>query len=534
MKKWFFHQEKGNTLGPLTLDQIRSRVHEGRIRLFDLVYREGEPGWRMALEHSDLRNEFKTSTVKTLVDRPWVCLQRKSEAGFDFGTSGPFSTDDIRLSIQEGLISYSDYVWRDGFSEWRRIGSLEDFNRRLTEARERKDRRVASGTGFQAPLPDLPADELIKNVVEMKRGAPPLNPTVPPPAPPEAATPDLAVPGAVAPPVETRKKSHSVNKERRSQVSAGQPMDEALDRQRASQRRAKSVWVDWVVVGLLAMVLCAVALTLTHFLKGQDLAESEPSIVESPPAAAEPLPAKVPEFEAATEPPPELPPDLEAMAKAEAEKQVQVAKADNRAPTELVLNVQSTGPNQVKIELRTDASGDEYPVYVQIIGLPGQVSDGASFYKLIRLNAKGDRKEALDLSGMRLPQGRFILRAETGSLKKEAKLNVGVNEAAFKQTVARLRKVHAHAIWKERIELFRLSDLLEKQLTDALGGKKFSGKGLESINGVKRSAGAKYILYDHWFEMKEILTAAQTAPSMALFGRLKQARERLATFSVWK
>ena len=41
MKKWFFHQEKGNTLGPITLDEMKNRVAKGRIRLFDLVYREG-------------------------------------------------------------------------------------------------------------------------------------------------------------------------------------------------------------------------------------------------------------------------------------------------------------------------------------------------------------------------------------------------------------------------------------------------------------------------------------------------------------
>jgi hypothetical protein len=529
MKNWFFHQENGSTLGPITLDQIKSRVREGRIRLFDLVYREGEPGWRMALEHPDLRNEFKTSTVKTLVDRPWVCLQRKSEAGFEFGTSGPFSTDDIRLMIQEGLISYSDYVWRDGFSEWRRIGSLEDFNRRLSEARERKDRRGTSGS--QSPLPDVPAQELIKNVVEMKRGAPPSNPAVPPPAPPEAATPDLTAPGAVPPPIEKRKKSKLVDKERRGKPSAGRPMEETPTPGKASRRRTTAAWVDWLIVGVLAVVLFAVALNLTHHRKAQKTAD-----LEAPAPAPSPVPptAPEPEFETASEPPPELPPDLEPMAEVEEEKRAAAAKNENRTPTELILNVQSTGPNQVKIELRTDASGEEYPVYVQIIGLPGQVSDGASYYKFLRLSAKGDRKEALDLSGMSLPQGRFILRAETGTLKREAKLNVGVNEAAFKQTVVRLRKVHAHAIWKERLELFRLSQLLEKQLTDALGGQKFSGKGLEAIEAVRRSAGTKYILYDQWFEMREILKAAKTAPSMALLGRLKQARERLATFSVWK
>jgi hypothetical protein len=511
MKNRFFHQEKGTTLGPITSYEIKSRVRQGRIRLFDLVYRDGDPTWCMALEHPDLKGEFKTSTVKTLVDRPWVCLQRKSETGFEFGTSGPFSTQDVNLMIQEGLISYSDYVWRDGFGEWRRIGSLEDFNRRLSEARERKDRRGATGPDAMPPLPEIPAQELIKNVVEMKRGE------TPPPVPPEATTPDLSVVGMIPPPLEKRRKSRPVDKERRTKPADGRPMEE------------KTAWKDWAIVGVLALAFCAVALTASFQL-------SSPSDVDNPPSIPAPKPTAAPaaEMEKTLEPPSELSPDFKSVEKADEPNRREIEKSEDKAPTELTLNVQSAGPNQVKIELRTDASGDDYPVYFQVIGLPGQVSDGASYYKFLRLNAIGDHKETIDLSGLDLPQGRFIFRAETGNLKKEAKLNIGVSDAAYKQTMARLRKVHAHAIWRERLELFRLSQVLEKQLADALGGKKFSGKGLEALNGVKRSTGANYVLYDQWFEMKEILTAAKTAPSMALLGRLKQARERLATFSVWK
>ena len=82
MKNWYFHQELGKTLGPINLEDIKSRVREGRIRLFDLVYREGDSGWRMAMEHPDLKNEFKNSSRQKLDERPWVCLQKKSDVGF--------------------------------------------------------------------------------------------------------------------------------------------------------------------------------------------------------------------------------------------------------------------------------------------------------------------------------------------------------------------------------------------------------------------------------------------------------------------
>jgi len=374
------------------------------------------------------------------------------------------------------------------------------------------------------PLPDVPTKELLKNVVEMKR--PKVSAPLPPP--PEAAGEDLLQQPAVIdkPPV---------RKTAAKGPAPGTPMEEPPSYTRANRRRRNSLWIDWGVVGLLSVLLFAVVLALSrHMMLAK---ESEPPITEPAPLvefAPEPVvlpaaePAPVEPVQPAEVPAPPPPQEIE-------KKKVVQEKplVKDVAPTELLLSVQTLGGNKVKIDLRTDAAGD-YPVYVQIVGLPGQVAEGASFYKFMKINPKGDRREPLDLSGLNLPQGRFILRAETGSLKKEARMNVGVTEPQFKQNVARLRKMYAFAIWKERLELFRLIQIMDKRLTEALAGKKFNAKGLEALSAVKRTNGANYILYDQWFEAKEILAEARTAPSMALLGRLKQAREKLSTFSVWK
>ncbi len=391
MKNWFFHQEKGTTLGPITLEEIRSRVREGRIRMYDLVYREGEPGWRMALEHPDLRGEFASSTVKTLTSRPWVCLQRKSADRFEFGTSGPFSTEDIQLQLAEGLISYSDYVWRDGFSEWRRIGTLEDFNRRLSEANERGVRRRAEEEKTPS-LPAVPGKELLKSVVEMKR---PVAPSVlPPPVPKEATTPDLTQLEVETPTVEKRKHNRPVSNERRrpSFPPASKP----------ERRRRSAVWVDWAVVVILAGVLGAIALALTRYLPSRAPELPSPSATAdlsapvSPTASERPIPAEEkPAPVLAVEPEP---------------KPVSIKSAP---ATELALSASSSGANQIKIELRTDAAGDENPIYLQIVGLPGQVSEGGAYYKFLRLEGQGDRREPLEIPSLNLPQGKFIVRAES-------------------------------------------------------------------------------------------------------------------------
>lgn len=515
MKNRFFHQEQGKTLGPIDFDEMKKRIRSGRIRLFDLIYLEGEAGWKMALEHPKLRDEFKDDGKQKMQSRPWVCLQRKSDSGFDFGTSGPFNIEEIRLAIQEGRVAYTDYVWRDGFKEWKRIGTVDEFNRRKVERKEPEKPALP-------PLPDIPNHELLRNVVEIKR------PEVkrPEPSPSEAVIDDTivlpethySIPNTPQPP------SH----------------EEPPRRRKKSSRRGRlAALMDWIIVLALALIVCGGLWTLVRYLKKADLLQldqiisTEPTTSSKENTARPPSPKPAPPAAPAVAAPESVPPPGPE-AKPKVAEKPPPPEIKNVAPTELVLNVQTIGGNQVRIDLRTDASGPDNPVYLQIVGLPGQVAEGASFYKYMKLSSKGDRKESLDLSGLKLPQGRFILRAEAGNLRKEARMNVGVTEAQFKQNVARLRKIYAHSIWKERLELFRLAGILEQQLTESLAGKKFSVKGLSVLNSVKRSNGANYILFDQWFELKEIMEAARTNPTMTLLGRSKQIKERLSTFSVWK
>src|SRR5690606_35381658 len=102
MSDWFFYQEDGRAMEPVTADDLRERIKSGKIRLFDLILKEGEANWRMALEHSELKDDFKGLSQNALKERPWVCLQRKSPEGFDFTTTGPYSFEEIRESLMAG------------------------------------------------------------------------------------------------------------------------------------------------------------------------------------------------------------------------------------------------------------------------------------------------------------------------------------------------------------------------------------------------------------------------------------------------
>lgn len=532
MKQRFFHQERGKTLGPVTIEEIKSRIRSGRIRMFDLVFKDGEDSWKMALEFSELRADFKASAVKTLAEKPWVCLQRKNQKSLEFITQGPYTTEEIRAALASGRISYSDYVWREGYEEWKRIGTIEDFNRRL---RERPEPPQAP------PLPEIPAADLLKNVVEMKRARVPQ----PEPEPPEAKTNDLTKkdePPRKRPPKADEAATKIVTPripdpepQQQTQAKAPEELPPEVPRKKKKKRRRSSLLLDWGVVLLLAVVLCLTVLFLSRYAMKKPLpdtdkfAELHQPELNPPPADVQP-PAPPPQ--PVTPKPEARQPQPEKTADAE-DEQATPKNEKQTPPTELVLNVQAVNSNQVRIEIRSDA-GSNYPVYVQIVGLPGQVTEGASFYKFMKITPKGDSKKPLDLSGLKLPQGRFILRAQTGDLKKEKQLAVGVTEAAFKQTVARLRKMYAYSVWKERLALFAMAQAMEKKVGEALAGKKFDGRGFEALNAVKRTNGGNYVLFEQWWELKELLADAKSDPNMVLLGKVKQAREKLSTFSVWK
>ncbi|HMN70208.1 MAG TPA: hypothetical protein PKC28_16835, partial [Bdellovibrionales bacterium] len=171
---------------------------------------------------------------------------------------------------------------------------------------------------------------------------------------------------------------------------------------------------------------------------------------------------------------------------------------------------------------------------VQLVGLPGQVVEGAAFYRFIKLTPTGNRETPLDLSQLDLPQGIFILRVETGDLKKETRLSVGVGDPDYKKSVNRQRKIWAHAIWKERLQLFALSTALEKELVSGKSRKKFNHKPFQSLNQVSRASGGDYLLFENWMEVKDLYQKARTEPSLALIEKTKRARDRIALFSVWK
>lgn len=540
MKDWYFYQERGKTVGPLSLTDLKTRVREGRLRLFDLIYQDGDTGWKMALENPVLRPEFKSVSNDTLRSRPWVVLQKKTSVAMDYITSGPFSEREVRESILAGRIAYSDYIWKQGYPQWQRIANLEEFNPRA---------KSQSQVGIEPP----PAtdEELLKSVVMQQRKRveaeeipeeavtatmlatvtmktePKKSRAIPVKVLPNLTKniyPDkTVVPGsAPAPAPATESESES------AAAPVAAPAAEAV----VGAKKRGLPWGDFGIaaagLGFAVLLVFGVIRWWSHStappetpqvakVPSPDTPEIDPAqisnftqpVVDADPADSDP-----------TGPEPQTNPTLD-------------PQAPKVEPTELVLNVATPNGTQARIEIRSNGSKD-YPVYVQIIGLPGQVSDGAAFYRFMKLVPSGRADQPLDLSDVILPTGKFILRAETGTIKKEARFQLAAGDSQHKAAVNRMRKLHAQAFWSERLFLFRLSQQLEAQVAAASKNRKGLGKGMEVLGTIKRPNASGKVLFDDWWELKQILAEARISPTQAVVDRARKERERLAQFSVWK
>jgi hypothetical protein len=547
MSEMFFYQERGKTVGPFSAEDMKTRIRDGRVRVFDLLYKDGEPTWKMALEHASLRAEFKTSTLATLKDRPWVCLQKKAKNSTEFTTTGPFTQEEISEALQTGKISYSDYAWKDSLAEWKRIGSLEEFNPRARSV-------------VLPPVPAVPQEssvDLLKNVVEFQRPLP-VNKVeditfdadagfTPPPVPvnsPAAGKSQDTTKYRVVTPSAQAQSPEPISED--TKTSSHVPSNTASIRIRAVSKGERAnaeeeveepegedkkphAWFDWGIVAVLVLVLIAVVLIVSRFVlpKASAPAVSEAANVTATPepaAPAVPPPAPQVKFEPPpvaqvnSEPPPAPP-----------------APPATHVPQQLILTVRTNSGAQPEIEVRTDGT-HEYPVYLQIIGLPGHVAEGGSYYRFIRLKPIGKLSAPLELPSIKLPAGKYIVRAETtGDLHKETKFSWGVSEAQYKTAISKQRKQWAYALWKERLNLFILSQALEKQVTAALvPTKKFQAKKWNLLIALKRGEGSKYLMFDDWWELHNIAKEAKSGVNGALVSRAQKEREHLSGFTVWK
>lgn len=141
MSKWYYLL-KGKAQGPVTENQIRELLREHQLTLNDIVFREGENKWKRISEFTDInfaQEAVGETNLQQLIKLPtkndrndpekWVVLLKiQTDTEIKFVQKGSWTTTEVKSAIQRGEVSYSDHVWRSGFTKWERIGDLDEFS----------------------------------------------------------------------------------------------------------------------------------------------------------------------------------------------------------------------------------------------------------------------------------------------------------------------------------------------------------------------------------------------------------------------
>jgi hypothetical protein len=131
VSSWYFNKNL-KPQGPLGFEEMKKKIMRGEIGPSDLVCKENEGAWIMAMEWRDFprelfpafqKNYFKNSSLS---EKEWVLLSFKT--GNPQGSQeGPYSAEDVKVLLASGVVSPEAYIWRSGLSGWVQIKDREEF-----------------------------------------------------------------------------------------------------------------------------------------------------------------------------------------------------------------------------------------------------------------------------------------------------------------------------------------------------------------------------------------------------------------------
>lgn len=508
---WYF-QKKGRTEGPIPEATLHLAIEKGEIGALDLLFREGDPRWRSAMEYGELQKYF-TKTKSSPNEDHWIILSRAKDSK-DAKQKGPYRTSEVKLKLKLGELKYTDYAWKQGMKEWYRITALEIFH---------GEARPAAIEDLMSQAPEIPSEELLQKVEVLERpkiAAPEVRP-------PEAKGPDLTkkpmpVPSLPnpAPPIVPPPKDVKLKEEVQTEVKPEVKLEQPKKKKKPAvvEARSLSLWdrfqelspsskrIVGVACVVIAVLLAVGSLLFTsygdHRLLLEQLALKKLVPVQKEVAAPVPVPAPevVAPPVAATPPPEPEKPKVE--------------------PTYLKMKVTGDTTETPIVEMQTDASF-HFPITLTLIGEIGDVVGVRSYYRVVRISDIENRK--YELRNLGLKPGRYRLEGKIENVDAKANVSVATGGKTFRSELASHRKSIAYYATNERIQLIKLSERLDQHNQDFIAQYRASGQDsnemksflkswqkklevissqtLKTINARTRS---QYVFAEYWLELKDL------------------------------
>ncbi len=136
MSSWYYNKNL-KPQGPFDFEEMKKKVMRGEIGPGDLICKDREMQWRMAVEWRDFprelfpafqKNYFKSTNPD---EKEWILLlfNQENPEGVQ---QGPYSIVQVNGMLRAGAVSLEDYVWRSGLSGWVHIKDRAEFARTAT------------------------------------------------------------------------------------------------------------------------------------------------------------------------------------------------------------------------------------------------------------------------------------------------------------------------------------------------------------------------------------------------------------------
>lgn len=567
---WYYYFEGQRAVGPLGKADLVERIRTNKLGPYQLVIRDGDDEWKPALALPEFRDLLLVQKTQREPSRLWIILKRQDAGGRLAAESlGPFTSDEVREHLQSGRIEYTDYVWKDGMHQWRRLSSLKEFS-----PFEKPDRPPEPLVNLP-PAPQIAKQvskaEVLKKVevVNRKRRAEP----APAAIPEEAEGPDLAEAPSVPvqedlPPPITQSRVGRLPRIQSSvvetqdplpppEVPADLPAEQAAPAQSRKKKREKespseiptesvitavkefsnkriTLPRNWLQILIIVILLFALYVKL---FGGPDVIP----LSQVPAVPSDETPTQMPEPQPAPQAVPPSPPDSSTDAEEPADEvnQPTESAAAPQAPSAPTPEAKSRRPpvpekrshpatrlhvrmlvqgDSPSLQLDTDASPDQV-VTIDLSASAGQVVDHSHYFKHVRWNPGSP----LNMGG-ELPPGFYRLHAAVGKLTADERFEIGVHAKGFNERLKHTRKQSSYEYWSERKRLLLASRQLVRLLDSHRTGE---------IDRIARFRPTSFAFSDVWEELKEICNLMKHSdPSTK--ARLQALQDRISQLSIWK
>lgn len=526
----FYYLEGQKTQGPAETSELIQRIIEGRLHALDLIYLEGDSKWRSVAEFEVFAQALNQAAERLRQESQWVLLTKKSpERGKGYIQSGPFSTTVLHERLLSGIVRYTDYVWKKGMKEWRRIGEVEEFRPKQQEDLVGTSTNILFET---PPFPSEPAESLLKNVGRVP-SAPPVEPV-----PEEAGTEDLTQPAVriIEEPKPVSKPERKI--ETQTDLKVDKPSRAPTIRppeKRKTETNSLSLFLIW---GSCSLVVFATGYYLWSAYRLDGVMapappEAAPTVVASGPVVA---------------------PANSAQRAAEASRPEAPPPEPIRPATYVRVQLSDLKGEHPNLIVTSDSNAPELPLQLLFTGQSGHVLDRFSVHRRFsRLLIKG--RNEFSLRGFRLPDGELNVRVEVGpGIVDERPFFLGMMDQKYRDRMRAHKKQMSYFFQVERNRLSNMtgqiaSTLDELQSNSGSGALRIIKSRLTKFRDrdLKREQNLDNLcLWPFWVEARDVIedavqrleqglaSGAVKISSHDLAERATRLRARIQRESLWR